>query len=343
MVFRQCSVGGIPYRGTDENEHDTLGEKAGKDEIEPWDSPQSGSSGNSMKRRVEDGDIIHFYDHQLEHDLEAALSEDPDPATRRHARNLNGFFTVLSLCHTVLTAVNPETGRIKYKAQSPDEAALVQAAADVGFQFLGRDRDVLSLKTPSSEEIEKYELLNILEFSSARKRMSVVLRRADGDDHRMFLLTKGADNVIFERLKKDVDQDIKEETERHLSQFANEGLRTLTLAYKVISGMGCKYLYEVLLTHSGRLESDYDAWNKRYHEATITMENREEQIEAVSNEIEQDLRLLGATAIEDKLQDGVPEAIADLKRAGIKIWVATGDKLETAIGEPRFPTKSTTF
>jgi phospholipid-translocating ATPase len=62
------------------------------------------------------------------------------------------------------------------------------------------------------------------------------------------------------------------------------------------------------------------------------MEDREEKIEAVSEELETDLRLLGATAIEDKLQDGVPETIADLKRAGIKIWVATGDKLETAIG-----------
>jgi phospholipid-translocating ATPase len=80
------------------------------------------------------------------------------------------------------------------------------------------------------------------------------------------------------------------------------------------------------------LENDYELWSKCYHDATIAMEKREEQIEAVSNEIEQDLRLLGATAIEDKLQDGVPETIADLKRAGIKIWVATGDKLETAIG-----------
>jgi phospholipid-translocating ATPase len=79
-------------------------------------------------------------------------------------------------------------------------------------------------------------------------------------------------------------------------------------------------------------ETEYERWSHRYHEAIIAMENREEQIEAISSELEQDLRLLGATAIEDKLQDGVPETIADLKRAGIKIWVATGDKLETAIG-----------
>lgn len=64
------------------------------------------------------------------------------------------------------------------------------------------------------------------------------------------------------------------------------------------------------------------------------MEEREEKIEAVSDEIERQLRLLGATAIEDRLQDGVPETIADLKTAGIKIWVATGDKMETAIGTP---------
>ncbi|KAF9447871.1 phospholipid-translocating P-type ATPase [Macrolepiota fuliginosa MF-IS2] len=323
MVFRQCSIGGVAYTGGDNKDEEIPLEKPSslhsKDDIPGigigvWAANHSsGGLSSRAPDPLKDDDTIHFYDRGLEQDLEAALSEESDPETRRHARSLNGFFTVLSLCHTVLTAEDPETGHITYKAQSPDEAALVQAAADVGYQFLGRDRDILSLRTPHSEGVEKYELLNILEFTSARKRMSVVLRRAEGDDHRLFLLTKGADNVIFERLKRGMDDDIREETERHLSQFANEGLRTLTLAYKVIS------------------DNDYEAWSKRYHEATIAMDNREEQIEAVSSELEQDLRLLGATAIEDKLQDGVPETIADLKRAGIKIWVATGDKLETAI------------
>ena len=79
-------------------------------------------------------------------------------------------------------------------------------------------------------------------------------------------------------------------------------------------------------------EDEYESWSERYHEATVALDDREGKIEGVSNELEKDLRLLGATAIEDRLQDGVPETIADLKRAGIKIWVATGDKLETAIG-----------
>jgi phospholipid-translocating ATPase len=139
--------------------------------------------------------------------------------------------------------VNPKTGKLEYKAQSPDEAALVSAAADVGYVFKGRDREILSLqkpvKSPNGEEgttVEQYELLNILDFTSARKRMSVVVRRLDSDDNRLFLLSKGADSVIFERLKKGSDEILRSMTEMHLSEFAGEGLRTLTLAYKVIPG-----------------------------------------------------------------------------------------------------------
>ena len=84
-------------------------------------------------------------------------------------------------------------------------------------------------------------------------------------------------------------------------------------------------------------EDKYTSWKERYHEATISQGNHEGRIEAVSNELEQDLHLLGATAIEDRLQDGVPETMADLKRAGIKIWVVTSDKLETVIDEGFLP------
>lgn len=199
----------------------------------------------------------HFRDEELKRDLEAAVQVDLDPATAAHARNLNGFFTVLALCHTVLTAVDPETGKLEYKAQSPDEAALVQAAADMGFVFRGREKEILHLQTPfgspgsientrreenttpgtpNEGTVERYELLNILEFTSARKRMSVVLRKLDSEDGRLFLLCKGADNVIFERLKEGAGEELKNVTESHLAEFAGQGLRTLTLAYKVISG-----------------------------------------------------------------------------------------------------------
>jgi len=185
-----------------------------------------------------------FHDPELASDLRQAVLTEPESANAFHARNLNGFFTVLALCHTVLTSVDPETGAIEYKAQSPDEAALVQAAADVGFVFRGRDRELLLLQTPFSvddegeEVLERYELLNVLEFTSVRKRMSVILRKIDSDDSRIFLLTKGADNVIFERLRKGEEaENLKNATEKHLDEFAGQGFRTLTLAYKVIGGM----------------------------------------------------------------------------------------------------------
>ncbi|TFL07331.1 hypothetical protein BDV98DRAFT_599642 [Pterulicium gracile] len=320
MVFRQCSINGKVYAGDDDdamserNTTPTIPVEKVKD-VDRSVSTASTDVPQTLKpdtAKLPAGVLKHFTDASLAADLEQAIHADPNSEFSAHARSLNGFFAVLALCHTVLTSVDPETGAIEYKAQSPDEAALVQAAADVGFVFRGRDKEILRLQTPFSTELEEYELLNILEFTSARKRMSIVLRRTDVEDSRLFLMTKGADNVVFERLK-DGGEELKDMTESHLSNFAGEGLRTLTLAYKVIP------------------EQEYEQWSQRYYDASIALDNREEKIEAVSDELERDLRLLGATAIEDRLQDGVPETIADLKRAGIKIWVATGDKLETAI------------
>jgi phospholipid-translocating ATPase len=241
---------------------------------------------------------------------DADLLADLNNTETEQSRLLNGFFAVLGLCHTVLAA-EPEKGVIEYKAQSPDEAALVQAAADVGFVFRGRDKNIMRLSTPFSDVPDEYELLQVLEFNSTRKRMSVLIRKLD-DSQRIFLLCKGADNVIFERLAEG-NEELKEKTDSDLQYFASEGLRTLCLAYRVVP-----------------LE-EYEAWADEYHRATIALEDREDKIDAISAQIERELVLLGSTAIEDRLQDGVPETIADLKRAGIKVWVATGDKLETAV------------
>jgi len=377
MIFRQCSIGGKVYAGDaapledadTEVKAEVGNEKqdakavldrmssaesstaAGSNGVGPNDETAVPIPPGEVSTKPPKNVLIHFSDATLKTDLEDAVSAGHNSEKAALARSLNGFFIVLALCHTVLTSINPETGTIEYKAQSPDEAALVQAAADVGFVFHGRDREILKLQTPFSEEVEKYELLNILEFTSARKRMSVVLRKLDGADERIFLLTKGADSVIFERLKAGGDE-LKAATEKHLGEFASGGLRTLTLAYKVIPGASPFVCYanwiEVLTCAFCSAEGEYESWSERYHQATVAMEDREAKIEAISDELEHDLRLLGATAIEDRLQDGVPETIADLKRAGIKIWVATGDKLETAIGEPRIlgvlcPTEPTSF
>ncbi|KIY50725.1 phospholipid-translocating P-type ATPase [Fistulina hepatica ATCC 64428] len=306
MVFRRCSISGVVYRGESSPGPYVLDKLRGSSEAS---LPVPSTSSTPTPTRV--STLPEFRDPYLTTDLAAALSEEePTP----HARLLNGFLSVLALCHTVLAVPTDNESVFVYKAQSPDEAALVQAAADIGYVFEGRERDNLALRTPNA--VEHYELLNILEFTTARKRMSVVVRRVgEGEeekDGKVFIFTKGADSVIFEHLRPGQDELIQTTTE-HLNEFANEGLRTLTLAYKIIS------------------EDEYEDWRVRYEEATLAMDDRDAKMEAACEELEHNLRLLGATAVEDRLQDEVPETIADLKSGGIKIWVATGDKLETAV------------
>lgn len=239
MIFRQCSVGGRHYKG-DEDQHQGIidaghsVEPSGVSSTMPHGRDTSQAEEYPMqpveKVDLSEGVLAHFKDAALEADLRDAAS-----STSEHARMLNGFFTCIALCHSALASVDPKTSAISYKAQSPDEAALVQAAADVGFVFLGREREILRMQSPFSPgEVQEWELLEMLDFTSARKRMSVVVRKMD-EEGRIVLFTKGADNVIFERLAPG-KEDLKNLTEGHLEDFANDGLRTLCLAYKIISG-----------------------------------------------------------------------------------------------------------
>jgi phospholipid-transporting ATPase len=155
---------------------------------------------------------------------------------------------------------------------------------------------------------EEYQVLNILEFNSTRKRMSSIIRAPNG---RIILYCKGADTVILERCAP--HQPYKESTLIHLEEYATEGLRTLCIAMREIP------------------EEEYQPWAAIYERAAATVNGRTEEIDKASELIEKNLFLLGATAIEDKLQEGVPDTIYTLQQAGIKVWVLTGDRQETAI------------
>ncbi|XP_041653368.1 phospholipid-transporting ATPase IA isoform X4 [Cheilinus undulatus] len=214
------------------------------------------------------------------------------------------FMTMMAICHTAV----PERmdGNITYQAASPDEGALVRAARNLGFVFSGRTPDSVIVEMLGTEE--KYELLHVLEFTSARKRMSVIMRTPSG---KIRLYCKGADTVIYDRLAD--SSRYKEITLKHLEQFATEGLRTLCFAVADVS------------------ESSYQQWQEIHHRACTSLQNRALKLEESYELIEKNLQLLGATAIEDKLQDKVPETIETLMKADIKIWILTGDKQETAI------------
>jgi phospholipid-translocating ATPase len=133
--------------------------------------------------------------------------------------------------------------------------------------------------------------------------MSTIYRAPDG---RIVMYCKGADSVIYARLRADHDPALKDATRRDMEAFANNGLRTLCIAWRLLS------------------QDEYMRWGKVYDAATNQVEGRDEAIEAACEEVERDLTILGATALEDKLQEGVPEAIEMLHRAGIKLWILTG-------------------
>ncbi|KAF9581762.1 hypothetical protein BGW38_001105 [Lunasporangiospora selenospora] len=349
----------------------------------------------------------------------------------RHAmaERIRFFLLSMALCHDAVPELMDESDPMsfKYQAASPDENALVAGAKELGFIFLERSRGgirVRSLPMFAGDEPkeEYYEILNILEFSSKRKRMSVIYRMPDGQ---ICLFTKGADSIILERirdpqtgfdfqtldspvpftpispggfdgagvgsgmggedpldslgysksaatkarvghaanpdvvttpisrrpssqrpsmdqqpgnpLKDDIRANYSAEDEMgayffgqvpgwtqsemweyqqtmdHIQEYATTGLRTLLYGHRYLS------------------KEEYTNWSKQYAEAQSALEGRQEKLEQVAENLEQGLDMTGATAIEDKLQEGVPETIDKLRRAGIRLWMLTGDKRETAI------------
>ncbi|XP_039944185.1 phospholipid-transporting ATPase ID isoform X3 [Hirundo rustica] len=281
MVFSKCSVNGHSYGEV----QDMLSHKA---ELGERSKPVDFSFNPLADPRFQ------FWDPSL---LEAVKLGD---------LHVHEFFRLLSLCHTVMSEEKSE-GELLYKAQSPDEGALVTAARNFGFVF--RSRTPKTITVQELGQAVTYQLLAILDFNNIRKRMSVIVRSPEG---KIRLYCKGADTILLERLHP-VNQDLSSITADHLNEYAGEGLRTLVLAYKDLE------------------ESYYRDWSERLHRAGSAPEAREDHLARLYDEVEHDMMLLGATAIEDKLQQGVPETIAILTLANIKIWVLTGDKQETAV------------
>ncbi|CVK83595.1 related to ATPases [Fusarium mangiferae] len=348
------------------------------------------------------------------------------------ARKAKQYILAVALCHTCLPEYK-EDGKLEFQAASPDELALVRAAQELGYLVINRTTQTITLQVtqPDGHKEElKYEVLDVIEFTSARKKMSVVVRFPDG---RVSVICKGADSAILPRLKmsqiaKQKASEVRKSAEleremhrrseqqeprnsfggrpsltirrnpgvsrdrstsrrpnvdrsksfefgrlsrrsedkprlsiatrgvsidlprgqylntpvhyqqpipehlafledpallddsetftkcfKHMDDFATEGLRTLLFAQKFIT------------------EQEYQAWKKIWDEATTSLSDRQQRIEDAGDMIEQSFDLVGATAIEDKLQKGVPETIERLRKANIKVWMLTGDKRETAI------------
>ncbi|KAG2530568.1 hypothetical protein BBO99_00001391 [Phytophthora kernoviae] len=304
MLFRYCMVGGKHYGGLMQ-ENDI--------EAEAPDRAPSSSSSESPKASPQ---FVDFDPAELFADIQAGGEQ---------AETLRHFLRHLALCHTLIPTKSLfemcSTSFPEYSASSPDEQALVSAAAFCNVRFVHRTPTAMMLMEPGWESPNSYKLLNVLEFDSDRKRMTVIIETPDGT---IELLCKGADNVIFERL--DVNQEKlqrgmpSEKAADQLTQYAKIGMRTLCLAYKTIE------------------RADYEDWNTRYSQAHGSMEElvkrrhgQSNAIDPLMNEIESNLILLGVTAVQDKLQAGVPATLRLLQETNIKVWTLTGDKMETAV------------
>ena len=280
MEFMKCSVAGVVYgQGTTEIAYAAAKRKG-------INIPPPDNKGKAFK----DENFVKM------------INSEETPLDIKH------FMWLLSVCHAVIPEEdeNEEHG-IAFQASSPDEAALVLAAADLGYLFCGRTSSGITLKI-KGETVQVPVLAN-LEFTSERKRSSVIIRHPETNE--IILYCKGADDLILSRVAS--DSKYVNETKENLKEFAANGLRTLCCAYRVID------------------ESFFTSWIERFNDANCAITGREEAVNAVANEVECDLNLIGATAIEDKLQYGVPDTIESLLRAGINLWVITGDKRETAI------------
>ncbi|KAF1742446.1 hypothetical protein MXB_2301, partial [Myxobolus squamalis] len=251
-------------------------------------------------RQISISDQSYKFDDNQSIELNCAFSRTDD-------KLFNMFMINLLLCNSIIPEYGKNKNDVAYQSSSPDETAIIKVLAEHGYKFMERTLNGVTIELKGVVEV--WKILSVIDFTSERKRMSVI---AQSSTDEYYIFTKGADNVIMERLKNQTDKTF-EATLNYLENFARSGLRTLCIAYKALKSEECE---SILLN---------------LNEAFNHISQREHFVDMVANQIEKDLVLLGATGIEDKLQTNVPETINMLKGANIRIWMLTGDKLETAM------------
>lgn len=315
MEFRKFCVNGVTYgRGT------TL---IGLDRLR-----REGLNVDELEAELRENDArprvvphVNFDDGSDSHPGRS-VAEDRVDSTSAQGRALHDFLISMALNHSVVPeSVRDESGNVigrQLSASSPDEEAFVNAGQVLGVKFVSRTNTAMTLNV-GGEEVE-YGLLHMLKYTPARKCMSIIVRAPDGE---VYLHLKGADSAIFPKLRRAAsssEQQVRDETANHLTAWSNDGLRTLVFAYR-------------------RLDAEfYERWSHEYNEAIgdyeqiqLRKRGQPNKIDSLMADVEGDCVLLGATANEDKLQPGVPDTIHALRQAGIKLWMLTGDKRETAM------------
>lgn len=216
----------------------------------------------------------------------------------------------LALCHNVTPVANDD-GSTTYQASSPDEVAIVRWTESVGLSLVDRTRTSMKLRTTGDADGDElatftFDVLEVFPFTSESKRMGIVIRdRTTGE---VTFYQKGAD-VVMAKIVAQNDW-----LEEECGNMAREGLRTLVVGRKRLT------------------DQSWNAFSQAYKAARVSVSEDRNQViaDVVSSHLEQDLELLGVTGVEDKLQHDVKPTLELLRNAGIKVWMLTGDKIETA-------------
>ncbi|XP_061995950.1 phospholipid-transporting ATPase 1 isoform X2 [Rosa rugosa] len=242
-------------------------------------------------------------------DLLRLLRSEKDTNEGKHVHE---FFLALAACNTIVPLVtdssDPNVRLIDYQGESPDEQALVYAAAAYGFMLIERTSGHITIDIQG--ERQRFSVLGLHEFDSDRKRMSVIL---GCPDKTVKVFVKGADTTMFSVTDRRLNLNIIRATEAHIHAYSSLGLRTLVVGMRELTA------------------SEFEQWHSSFEAASTALIGRAALLRKVAGNIENNLIILGASGIEDKLQLGVPEAIDSLRTAGVQVWVLTGDKQETAI------------
>ncbi|OBA23112.1 phospholipid-translocating P-type ATPase [Metschnikowia bicuspidata var. bicuspidata NRRL YB-4993] len=233
------------------------------------------------------------------------LSELTGSSLKRRdlATKVCDFALVLALCHNVTPS--EEDGAISYQAASPDEIAIVKFCEQIGLKLLKRDRHSITLLHSATSQELHFDILYNFPFNSDTKRMGIVVKDVQKDE--VWFMEKGADTVMTKIVNS--SDWLDEET----SNMAREGLRTLVIGRKRLSVSG------------------FQEFANEYEKASLSMHERDVNMQrTVAQYLETNVELLGLTGVEDKLQKNVKTSIELLRNAGVKIWMLTGDKVETA-------------
>lgn len=236
------------------------------------------------------------------------------------------LFLGFTLCHDLMVRSHDTEDASNrdqpfYVGSSPEEVAFADAASVCGIRLFHRGptvigQDTCQIAIESSERVKIYSILDVIEFCSDRKRMSVIVQEVGPESKDIFCITKGADNVMGPLLQTPFS---KEELQR-TKDYACLGLRTIVFAVR--------YLEQQFV----------ETWRSERAEARATSSSPQElesRLTSLAAKVESSLCLAGITAIEDRLQAGVPEAVSTLGAAGVHFWMLTGDKTETAVAIAR--------